>query len=211
MVRKPRVCFEGAFYHVTSRGDNKEKIFSNNWDRKKILHLLEKAKERFYFKLHVFVLMRNHYHLVIETSQQGTISQIMHYVNSNYTKHFNWSHKRSGHLFQARFHSVLIDRDAYLLEVSRYVHLNPVRAGLVSRPEDYKWSSYFTYIGAAKSSLVDKDLILEMISPNPDSQIKLYIDFVNDGLGKDSRAVKEKLYKGLLGPNSSPEKATSEK
>ena len=209
MSRKPRLCFEGAFYHLTSRGDNKERIFSNNWDRTKILHLLKQAKERFCFKLHAYVLMRNHFHLLIQTTTQGTISQIMHYSNSNYTKYFNWSHQRTGHLFQGRFHSNLIDRDAYLLEVSRYVHLNPVRAGLVSRPEDYKWTSYPTYIGGANNRLVDKDLILDMISPNPASQGKLYIEFVNDGLRKDSCEFKERLYNGLLAPTSSLEGQTA--
>lgn len=212
MSRKPRICFEGAFYHVTSRGDNKEKIFYNDWDRKAMLSLLKKAKKKFHFKLHVFVLMRNHFHFMIETSEDGTISEIMHYLNGTYTKYFNHEHERSGHLFQDRFHGVLVDRDAYLLEVSRYIHLNPVRARLVAHPVDYKWSSYKNYIGDTSNDLVDKDLILNMISPNVSDQIALYADFVNDGLLLDFKKFKERLYRGLLGPKGASEsKNKSEK
>lgn len=200
MSRKPRICFEGAFYHVTSRGDNKEKIFSNNLDRKRIFYFFKEAKEKFCFKLHAFVLMRNHFHLVVETSTKGTISQIMHYINSNYTKYFNGSHNRIGHLFQGRFHSNLIDKDAYLLEVSRYIHLNPVRAGLVERPEHYKWSSYSVYLDQGNHRFVDTKLILGMMSDDFASQSKLYVNFVNDGLNKDFQEFRYKLYKGLLAP-----------
>lgn len=210
MSRKPRICFEKAFYHVTSRGDNKEKIFRNDWNRKVMFNLLKKAKEDFRFKLRTFVLMRNHFHFVIETSESGTISEIMHYINGNYTKYFNNVHERCGHLFQGRFHGVLIDRDAYLLEVSRYIHLNPVRAGLVVHPKDYKWSSYLSYVGVVKDDLVDKDLILDMISSDVATQIDSYVHFVNDGLNLDFAKFKEKLYSGQLGPADIQNSKTSQ-
>lgn len=206
MSRKPRICFEKAFYHVTNRGDNKEKIFCNDSDRKRMVSFLKKAKEKYCFKLHAFVLMRNHFHLVIETSTVGTISQIMHSINTNYTKYFNWSHNRTGHLFQGRFNSNLIDKDAYLLEVSRYVNLNPVRAGFVERPEHYKWSSYLTYLGQTNYYFIDTELILNMMSDDPAFQSKLYSDFVSDGLRKDFKEFRWKLYKGLLAPATLIEK-----
>ena len=200
MPRKPRICFEGAFYHVTARGDNKERIFSNNWDRKKLFGLIRETKKRFDFILHCYVLMRNHFHLLIETGRTGTISEIMHYINSNYTRYFNKAHKRNGHLFQGRFHDSMIDRDAYLLEVSRYIHLNPVRAGIVKRPEDYKWSSYLYYIGREKDQIVCKDLVLNTITEDSASQAEFYMKFVNEGLNKDFDNFKYKLYHGLLAP-----------
>ena len=200
MSRKLRPCFEGGFYHVTNRGDNQEKIFSSNSDRVGMLDLLKKTKKKFGFKLHAFVFMRNHFHLLIETTDQGTISEIMQYINGNYTKLFNWIHKRTGHLFQGRFHSSLIDKDAYLLEVSRYIHLNPVRAGLAKLPEDYKWSSYRGYLKKTKDDFIDKDLILSMISNDTENQVELYSKFVKAGISGELKVFKEKLYKGQLGP-----------
>jgi REP element-mobilizing transposase RayT len=204
MPRKPRLSYAGAFHHITTRGNNQQRIFLNNYDRKKYLFLLKEGKVKFQFKIHVYVLMRNHTHLIIELSEKATISQIMHWLNTTYTKYFNREHQRKGHLFHDRFHSVLIDKDAYLLEVSRYVHLNPVRAGIVEHPEDYKWSSYLVYIGEKEKedNLVEKSLILNMISENKDLQVKLYKEFVNEGINKDFRQFREKLYKGLLSPKS---------
>jgi len=200
MPRNPRLCFEGAFYHITSRGDNKEKIFYNEWDRKAMFSLLKEAKSKFCFRLHAYTLMQNHFHFVIETSEKGTISEIMHHINGKYTKHFNSMHKRSGHLFQGRFHGVLIDKDNYLLEVTRYVHLNPVRAGLVEYPEEYKWSSYRHYIGLARNDFVDKELILDMISPDRSNQVTMYLNFTKEGLKLDFKKFKDGLYKGAFSP-----------
>jgi len=200
MPRKPRLHFEGAFYHVTTRGNNQQKIFFNDSDRKKYLYFLRKAKEKFHFRLHAYILMQNHVHLIIETSEQGTISEIMHWLNTNYTKYFNWAHEKIGHLFQGRFHSALIDKDAYLLEVSRYVHLNPVRAGLLKHPKNYKWSSYSIYINGSEDNFIEKNLILSMISDKVNSHTNLYREFVETGIGEDSREFREKLYKGLLQP-----------
>jgi len=200
MSRKPRLCFDGAFYHITSRGDNKEKIFHNEWDRKTLFSLLREAMNKFRFILHAYVLMQNHFHFVIETSEKGTISEIMHDINGKYTKYFNVAHKRTGHLFQGRFHDNLIDKDNYLLEVTRYVHLNPVRAGLASYPEEYKWSSYRYYIGLANCDFINKNLVLDIISPDKSKQAILYSDFIRDGLKLDFSKFRENLYKGALVP-----------
>jgi REP element-mobilizing transposase RayT len=196
--RKPRICFTGAFYHITCRGDNQERIFFNASDRRRFLRILSAAKHKFNFNLHAFVLMRNHFHLLIETSAEGTASKIMHSVNGNYTKCFNYFHKRSGHLFQGRFHSVLVNRDAYLLEVSRYIHLNPLRAGIVKFPEEHKWSSYHFYVGLKTNSLLSTDLILSLMNQDTLLQKVLYKNFVYDGINKNFSELRSKLYHDLL-------------
>ena len=127
MARPLRIEYEGAFYHVTTRGNEQKKIFFSNSDYEKFKHYLKKSQEKYGYLLHCFVLMTNHYHLLIETPKPN-LNRVMHYINSSYTNYINIKRKRSGHLFQGRYKAILIDRDNYLLELSRYIHLNPVRA-----------------------------------------------------------------------------------
>jgi len=159
--RSKRICFPGAVYHIFQRGNNKEEIFVDDIDRWHFLKLCLEAKAQFSYVLYCYVLMKNHFHLTIETPNSTPISKIMHFIMGSYAAYFNERHDHIGHLFQGRFKDIIVEREAYLLELSRYVHLNPVRAGLTLLPEDYKWSSYNIYIGARKDILVDADLILE--------------------------------------------------
>ena len=145
MSRSLRIVYAGAFYHVTSRGNERKAVFRTHRDREKFLSYLESATERYRAVVHVYCLMNNHYHLLIETPS-GNISQIMHHIKTAYTAYFNTKHERSGHLFQGRYKAIVIDADEYAREVSRYIHLNPVRAGLIEKPEEYRWSSYQYYI-----------------------------------------------------------------
>jgi putative transposase len=146
-VSRPlRIEFEGAVYHVTSRGDRREPIFVDDDDRHRLLAVVGHAAERFDAQVLAYCLMGNHYHFVLHT-RQANLSRLMRHINGVYTQDFNRRHAKVGHLFQGRFKAVLVDRDAYLLEVCRYVELNPVRASLVDRPEAWRWSSYPAHIG----------------------------------------------------------------
>ncbi|HDO21625.1 MAG TPA: transposase, partial [Nitrospirae bacterium] len=140
MARPLRIEYPGAFYHITSRGNERKDIFKSARDREKFLSYLESSTQRYGAVIHVYCLMTNHYHLLLETPL-GNLSQIMRHINGAYTTYFNTRRQRSGHLFQGRYKAIVVDADEYAEELSRYIHLNPVRAGIVERPEEYQWSS----------------------------------------------------------------------
>jgi len=150
MSRPLRITYPGAFYHVTSRGNERKDIFKSKRDRERFLEYLESATQRYNAVIHVYCMMDNHYHLLLETPS-GNLPQIMRHLNGAYTTYFNVKRKRSGHLFQGRYKAILVDIDEYAKELSRYIHLNPVRAKMVAIPEAYTWSSYQFYIGKQKS------------------------------------------------------------
>ena len=146
MARPLRIEFPGAVYHVTSRGDRREPIFDDDEDRLNLLSVVAHTMRRFDASLLAFCLMDNHYHFVIHT-RMANLSQLMRQLNGVYTQTYNRRHHKVGHLFQGRFKGILVDCDAYLLEVCRYVDLNPVRARLVRDPGKWRWSSYAAHIG----------------------------------------------------------------
>jgi putative transposase len=148
MARPLRIEFAGALYHLTSRGDRREAIYEDDEDRQRFLDVLAEVVERYNWICHAYCLMTNHYHLVAETVE-GNLSQGMRHFNGVYTQASNRRHSRTGHLFQGRFKGILVDRDVYLLELTRYVVLNPVRAQMVEAPEHWPWSSYRAMIGSA--------------------------------------------------------------
>lgn len=150
MTRIPRTHIEGALYYVTSRGDHNEDIFRDEQDYQMYLELLKKYKEQYGFKLFAFVLLPNHLHLLIELKVGITISDIMHDLNSNYTKYFNGKYDLKGHLFQERYKLVLLEKESYLLAVSAYIYLNPLKLGLTRELSEYPNSSYLYYIGKGK-------------------------------------------------------------
>ncbi len=139
MARQLRIEYPGALYHVTSRGNEKKDIFRSIKDREKFLSYLSSAWERHGAVFHAWCLMSNHFHLMIETPE-GNLSRIMKHINGSYTTYFNVKHKRAGHLLQGRYKAVLVQADTYAAELSRYIHLNPVRAKMVPSPEEYQWS-----------------------------------------------------------------------
>ena len=149
MARPLRIEYPGAFYHVINRGNAKEKIFLNNRDRDKFLEYLEVSVERFSLIVHSYCLMDNHYHLLLETPE-ANISRAMRWLNASYAVYFNIKRNRNGHLFQGRFKAILVNADEYLHVLARYIHLNPVRAKLTNKPEDYQWSSYKALTGKEK-------------------------------------------------------------
>jgi REP element-mobilizing transposase RayT len=150
MSRPPRTQFPGAFYHVTARGNRKANIFLDDLDYLTWHSLVARAAERFGFVAHAYCQMPNHFHLVLETPLTN-LSEIMHFLNCVYSLQFNARHGLSGHVLQGRFHSVLLEREAHFLELARYVTLNPVRAGLVQRAEDWRWSNYRATAGMAEA------------------------------------------------------------
>lgn len=148
MSRPLRIEYPGALYHVMARGNARQPIFLDRTDRLRILRVFDHVRDRFRVVFHGHCLMDNHYHLVLETPE-GNLSRAMRQLNGVYSQSFNRRHDRVGHLFQGRYKSVLVEKDNHLLELARYVVLNPVREGLVERPEDWEWSSYRATVGLA--------------------------------------------------------------
>jgi REP element-mobilizing transposase RayT len=180
MARKPRIEFPGALYHVIARGNNQENIFKENKDYLKYSNLLEKYQDRTSFHFYAFVLMPNHIHLLLET-EDTPLSKIMQRIQQSYTQYFNHKHNRGGHLFQGRYKAILCEKDSYLLELVRYIHLNPVRLKIVDSPEKYLWSSHLVYLGKKEIKFVETDKVLQMFSRNRRQAQKLYQEFVLAG------------------------------
>lgn len=181
MAYPPRTYVDGAIYHVTTRGNNRQTIFLQEADFRRCLKLLQSYKRKFAFKLHAYALMPNHVHLLIEPSVKANLSRIMQSFSIAYTKYFNKKHKQVGHLFQGRFFSKLIDQEPYLLVASRYIHLNPVKAKLVKHPTEYRWSSYPAYTLQQDAwALVDTQMVLALalLNGNASDQRESYRNFV---------------------------------
>jgi len=158
MARKPRIEYEGAFYHVITRGNQKQKIFKDPLDYRKFLEILIGYKQRYHFHLFAYILMSNHVHLLIETSDIP-LSKIFQGVNQRYTMYYNRRYKTVGHLFQGRYKAILCNRDRYLLALIKYIHYNPLRAKIAESLDQYPWRhrAYFT---TERSELLDTDLVL---------------------------------------------------
>jgi REP element-mobilizing transposase RayT len=186
MARPIRTEYEGGFYHVTSRGNARQNIFADAEDYRTFLIILADVVERYRWLVHAYCLMGNHYHLLIETPQ-ANLSQGMRQLNGVYTQKYNRRHDCVGHLFQGRYKAFIVEKDAYLLELSRYITLNPVRAKLVSLPEDWPWSSYGATAGMKpQESFLHTDWLLGVFSPSKVQARELYATFVKEGLNKES-------------------------
>ena len=188
MARQLRIEFPNAFYHVTSRGNERKAIFQGLHDREKFLSYLESATTRYGAVIHVYCLMDNHYHLFIETPA-GNLSQIMQHINGAYTSYFNKKHERSGHLFQGRYKAILVEADEYAKELSRYIHLNPVRAAKAKTPEKFKWSScqYYT-VNRKAPTWLQREFILRYFDTRLTSAMKKYLDFVHTMIGQSYKS-----------------------
>ena len=184
MSRPLRIEYPGAVYHVTSRGNEKKPVFKDDNDRQNFLNTLQHVNKRYNWICHTYCLMTNHYHLLIETPD-GNLSIGMRQLNSVYTQLFNKRHGRTGHLFQGRYKAILIQKDSHLLEVCRYVVLNPVRAKMVDKPEGWKWSSYLATGGKAKPHpCLTPDWVLGQFSRKQGKAEQEYRKFVSWGIGK---------------------------
>ncbi len=192
MARPPRMEFPGAFYHIIVRGNQRQDIFVEDQDRVEYLRRVKHYKKECGFILYAFVLMTNHVHLLIET-RNNPISKIMQLINLTYTQYFNKKYGKVGHLFQGRYKSLLCDRDEYLLSLVRYIHLNPVRAKLVKEPQEYRWSSYNSYLTEAKD-LIDTDRVLRVFSERVSHARRRYRDFIQEAIGEGRN---EKFYRAI--------------
>lgn len=182
MARPLRIEFSGALYHVTSRGNRQEAIYEDDVDRELFLSVLAELVERFNWICHAYCLMTNHYHLVVETVE-GNLSKGMRQLNGAYTQASNRRHRRAGHMFQGRFKAILVDKDDYLLELTRYVVLNPVRAGMVETPEQWCWSSYQAMTGTTPApKWLAVDGLLSQFGKGRKKAIRRYRKFVIEGM-----------------------------
>jgi putative transposase len=194
VARPLRIEFEGALYHVTARGNVRQKLFWDEKDCAKFVQLLAASLTRYEVALHAYVLMGNHYHLIAET-RRANLGRWMHWLSTAYTVYFNWRHGRVGHLFQGRYKSIVVEAEGYLLTLSRYVHLNPVRGLVIGRGNpverrkrlrEWRWSSYRGYSGLAKPQawVQERRILGEMGSPRKGARLQ-YRRFVEEGLVRE--------------------------
>jgi REP element-mobilizing transposase RayT len=183
MTRPLRLEYPGALYHVTSRGDRKALIFRDDTDRAVWLQTLGDACAQYQFAIHAFCQMGNHYHLLVETLE-GKLAQGMRQLIGIYSQYFNRRHKLVGHVFQGRYKAILVEKHSYLCEVARYIVLNPVRANLVNRPEDWPWSSYnYTYSDIPAPAWLELQWLLATFNSQEHAAKEAYRRFVRAGIG----------------------------
>ncbi len=200
MARPLRIEYPGAVYHITARGNAYQAIFLDGTDREKFLEILGQTVERFNWLCHGYCLMTNHYHLLIETVDP-TLSRGMRQLNGVYTQAFNRRHDRVGHVFQGRYKAILVEKETYLLELARYIVLNPVRAKMVDAPEDWEWSSYRATAGLEETlPFLTTDWILGQFADDKEGAQRLYQRFVAEGRGRSPWGdLKGQIYLGSEG------------
>jgi putative transposase len=197
MARPLRIEYPGAFYHVTSRGNERKDIFKSQRDREKFLSYLESATEKYGAILHAYCLMGNHYHLMVETPH-GNLAQIMKHINSAYATYYNVKRQRSGHLLQGRYHAILVEASTYAVELSRYIHLNPVRAKIVATPETYPWSSYRSYTQGPTPSWLTTAFIHQGFGQSVAEAQANYQRFVHERIGHESTSPLRQAVAGTI-------------
>ena len=180
MPRRPRIELAGGLYHIIARGNERRDIFHSKEDFQKFLALLSARKQRLPFFLYAYCLMTNHFHLLIER-REDSIGRIMHRVLTGYSQYYNRKYRRSGHLFQGRHKSILCQSDRYLCELVRYIHLNPVRANIVRKPERYPQSSHRAYLGLEAADLVDVDPVLRHFGSRKKAAREHYVSYIAAG------------------------------
>lgn len=201
MSRPLRIEFPGALYHVTSRGDGSEAIYLDDRDRVMFLNVLAHVCERFHWACHGYCLMTNHYHLLVETPD-AKLGAGMRQLNGIYTQRFNRRHHRVGHIYQGRYKAILVQKESHLLELARYVVLNPVRAAMVRSARDWRWSSYRATAGLIEPpSWLHVDWLLARFDSHRQSAIRAYRRFVSEGRRQASpwEALRQQLYLGEEG------------
>ena len=186
MARPVRIEYAGAVYHVICRGNNRQAVFRDDQDRRRYLEKLSLYLEERNVDLLAYCLLSNHVHLLLETPE-GNLSKMMQPLQTSYTVYFNKRHRRSGHVFEQRYKALLVDKDNYLLEVSRYIHLNPVAARIVERPQDYGWSSYGSYLKGKGILGLKAVAVLGYFSGSKSNQLGRYREYVEGHRGEKER------------------------
>jgi REP element-mobilizing transposase RayT len=194
MPRAPRIDVPGLIYHVTTRGTNQQPIFLSDRDRRDFLNLLSVTCSKFPFTLHAYCLMNNHFHLLIQTIQHS-LSRTIQYVTSLYGQLFNNRYDRSGRVHQGRFHSIPVQENSYFLAAARYIHLNPVKAGLVTKPEDYPWSNYGGLLRRELDPLADSSFLLGYFGNDFEESRIRYQQFVESGINTPGTVTDRVLYR----------------
>jgi REP element-mobilizing transposase RayT len=178
MTRPLRIQYPDAWYHVINRGRHREAIYLDDQDYSAFIDLLQEASAMWKIRVAAYCLMTNHYHILIQTPQ-ANLDRCMRHINGIYTQRFNRKHHLDGQLFRGRYKAILVDADNYLLEIMRYIHRNPVNAGTVKQPKEYRWSSHRGYISESVNwNWLNRDFVLEMLDNNKSKQIKAYVDFM---------------------------------
>lgn len=198
MARPLRLEVAGALYHITARGDRREPIYDDDADRVVFLQLLGDVCQRYNWLCHAYCLMGNHYHLLVETPEDN-LSQGMRQLNGVYTQQYNRRHGRVGHVFQGRYKAILVDKDSYLLELARYIVLNPVRAHMVRTAVDWPWSSYRATLGLQQPTAgIYVDWLLAAFGAERGPAIEAFEHFVAAGNGQPSpwQALKNQIFLG---------------
>lgn len=190
MARSLRIEYPNALYHVVSRGNSRQKIFKNKNDFEQFMIIFDDVLDRHNWICHSYCLMSNHYHLLIETPD-ANLSQGMRHLNGVYTQKFNYIHKNVGHLFQGRYKAIVVEKEKYLFELMRYITLNPVRAKLAKRPEDWRWGSYREVVYNKKDKLVNPRTILDKFG-----SILEFKKFVNQKI--NDKSVWDELYNDIV-------------
>ncbi len=178
MGRPWREEYKGGIYHVIARGNNMEYIFKESIDKGYFIKQLKEYSKTMGYVLYGYTLMDNHYHLLIQTMDKK-LQEIMHQINNKYSKYFNFKYKRVGHVFQGRYKAIIVQDERYLLKLIRYIHQNPVRAGMVNKAQLYKWSSDM-YYRKDMNSFIKTEVVLEMLDKNKTKAIGKYIEFMNE-------------------------------
>ena len=183
MPRKPRIHLPGGFYHVMLRGNGGQDIFLEPQDGRLFLGILAEAAGRTGMRIHAWCLMPNHAHLLLQVGAEP-LSRAMQRVTQRYTGRINKREQRTGHLFQGRYKAVLVDADSYLLELVRYIHLNPVRAGLAKTPDAWRWSSHRAYLGLDDAPMLTTGDLLGRFAGRRKTAIERYRTFIGEGMGE---------------------------
>jgi len=178
LPRKKRLWTPNVYYHIGSRGNRRDALFMDRTDYKVFLSILHHVNEKAPFTLASYCLMTNHYHLLMSTSEQP-ISKVMSMINKRYADYYNTKNNTSGHVFEKRYFDKPIGTPYGILEISRYIHLNPVKAGIAKSAEDYKWSSYPVYFHNIHSSMINKNEILKCFSGDERERSMKYHHFLN--------------------------------
>ena len=191
MPRKPRIHLPGGFYHVMAHGNGGQEILLEPRDGRLFLDMLAEACGRFGVRVHAWCLMPNHLHLLLQVGAEP-LSRVMQRVTQRYTGHINKREQRTGHLFQGRYKAILVDADNYLIELVRYIHLNPVRAGLAKSPLGWRWSSHRAYLGRENAPFLTTEDLLGRFARQPKAAIKRYQAFIAEGMGETAPQLLEK-------------------
>lgn len=197
MARPVRIEYPGAVYHVICRGNNRQNVFRDDQDRQRYLEKLSLYCEEKGTELLSYCLLTNHVHILLETPK-GNLSKMMQPFQTSYTVYFNKRHRRTGHVFEQRYKALLVDKDNYLLEVSRYIHLNPVAAKIAERPQDYRWSSYAEYLRGKGISGLKYETVLDYFTGGRKRQLAQYREFVEGEIGREEKWRELPVLKGAF-------------